>query len=281
MSSRIAAALFAVVLHPFSLRMHSPNRSGWLRRSASTAVLLGALPLSLFAQVRRPDPAPTNPRTSTNAPKHRTEILLGGGTVKLNEANATKASLFVGSAGFRRQLSPEWLYLGGIIDFGRTTIDGSFFPFEKRPVGDSVQFVQVDGHATFIAPRLTADVLLPLDEAERFHAGAGVSAGMYAMLPSPKGGEGAGTLIAPTFGAAFVGEADLSARFGVTASLGFTQFLNFDREKLRPSDPAKADPVFQTPLITPPPGVKSFGGARLIVGLSYRLGVKSIPKRSK
>lgn len=269
------------VLHPLSLSMHFPNRSGWLRRSAATALFLGALPLSLHAQIRRPDPAPTNQRSSSKAPKHRTEILKGGGILNLNEANATKASMFVGSAGFRRQMSPEWLYLGGLIDIGRTTIDGSFFPFEKRPVGDSVQFVQVDGHATLIAPRFTADVLLPIDEAERFRAGAGINAGVYAMLPSPKGGTGAGTLIAPTFGAAFIGEADLSAKFGVTASLGFTQFLNFDREKLRPSDPAKADPVFQTPLITPPPGVKSFGGARLIIGLSYRLGVKTIPKRAK
>ena len=261
--------------------MLSPYRSGWQLRSAAMACLLGALPLTLLAQIRRPDPVPSGPRSSTSAPKHRTEILIGGGIVKLNEANATKASMFVGTTGFRRQMSPEWLYLGGTLDFGRTTVDGKFFPYEKRPSGDSVQFVQVDGHATMLAARFNADVLIPLDEEERFRAGAGGSAGVYAMMPSPSGGAGSGTFVAPTFGASFIGEADLSAKFGVTASIGFTQFLSFDREKLRPSDPALQDAVFVTPFVTPPPPVKSFGGARFLVGLTYRLGVKKTTKGAK
>jgi hypothetical protein len=189
--------------------------------------------------------------------------------------------MFIGSTGFRRQVSPEWLSLGGTLDFGRTSVDGRYFPYEKRPVGDSLQFVRVDGHALMLAARFNADVLFPLDEDEHFRAGAGANVGAYAMMPTPAGGAGAGTFVAPTFGAAFLGEADLTARFGVTASLGFTEFLNFDREKLRPSDPAKADPVFQTPLVTPPTAVKSFGGARLVLGITYRLGVKTTKKGAK
>ncbi len=254
--------------------MHSSNRSGWLRRSASTALLLGALPLSLIAQVRRPDPVPTGTRSSVKAPKRRTEILKGGGLITLSADNATKAKMFVGSTGFRRQVSPEWLFLGASIDLGRTTIDGNYFPYEKRTVGDSIQYLSVDGHALMLATRATADVLFPLDEAEKFRAGFGANAGVYAMFPSPAAGADAGTFIAPTFGASFVGEADITPRFGIGASLGFAQFMNFDREKLRPSDPALQDPVFTTPFTAPPPAKKSFGGARVIISLTYRLGVK-------
>ena len=241
-------------------------------------MLLGAAPLSLFAQVRRPDPVPSGAQSGIKAPKRRTEFFIGGGFVKLNEANATKGSLPIISAGFRRQMSPEWLYLGGSADVGTTTVDGKFFPYEKRSLGDSSQFVQVDGHATMIAARFNAEALFPLDEDEKFRAGVALNAGAYAMLPSPSGGAGAGPFVAPTFGGGFVGEADLTARFGLSATLGFTQFMNFDREKLRPSDPALADPVFITPLVTPPKAVKSFGGARVVVGITYRLGVKSTKK---
>jgi hypothetical protein len=254
--------------------MPSTHRSGWLRRSTLVGVLLGALPLTLLAQVRRPDPVPTAGKRPGAAAKRRTEILVGGGFVNLDEANATKAMMLIGSAGIRRQLSPEWLYVGGSVDLGRTTIDGAFFPFEKRPVGDTLQYVSVDGSAMMVAGRVTADVLFPLDEAERFQAGFGVNGGMYSMLPSPAAGADAGSFVAPTFGASFVGQADLTPRFGLAASLGFTQFTGFDREKLRPSDPALADPVFQTPLVPPPAAVKSFGGARLVISLTYRLGVK-------
>ena len=261
--------------------MHSPNRSGWLRRSAVSAFLLGALPLSLPAQVRRPDPAPTNPRAATVSPQRRMSIIVGGGIVSLSDANATKSSMPVASIGFRRQMSPVWLSVGGTIDFGSTTVNGAFFPYEKRPVGDSAQFVQVDGHATMVAARFNADALFPLDEDGKFRAGAGANAGGYAMLPSPAGGAGTATFVAPTFGAALIGEADLSSKFGITASLGFAQFLSFDREKLRPSDPALEDAVFVTPFITPPPAKKSFGGARLAVGITYRLGVTSKAKRTR
>jgi hypothetical protein len=257
------------------------TRSGWSRSLATLACLFCAMPLSLLAQIRRPDPVPSGPRSSTSAPKRRTEILKSAGFVNLNEANATKAQMFIGSTGFRRQVSPEWLSLGGVLDVGRTPVDGKFFPYEKRPSGDSIQFVQVDGHATMIAARFTADVLFPLDEEERFRAGAGGNAGVYAMMPSPAGGAGAGTFVAPTFGASFVGEADLSAKFGLMASLGFTQFLNFDREKLRPSDPALEDVVFVTPLLPPPAAVKSFGGARVLFGITYRLGVKKTTKGAR
>ena len=56
------------------------------------ALFLGALPLSLLAQVRRPDPVPTNPRKAGVLPKRRTEILIGGGFVTLSDSNATKAT---------------------------------------------------------------------------------------------------------------------------------------------------------------------------------------------
>ena len=269
------------VLHPLILSMPFQHRSGWLRRSAVLVILHGTLPLSLLAQVRRPDPVLSGPRASTSAPRRRTEIFVGGGTIAMNPANATKSSIPIGIIGFRHQMSPEWLSIGGSIEFGSTSVDGKFFPFEKRPVGDSTQFVQVDGHATMIAPRFNADVLFPLDEEEKFRAGVSASVGAYAMMPSPKGGSGAGTFVAPTFGAAFIGEADLTPRIGVTGSLGFAQFLSFDRGKLRPSDPALEDPVFTTPFATPPAAAKSFGGARLLVGISYRLGVKTTQKRTK
>lgn len=250
--------------------MHSLNRRGRQHRRAIVALCLGALPLSLVAQVRRPDPVPAGPRASVKAPKRRGELLFGGGFANLKKANATKGQLLVGSIGFRRQLSPDWLMVGASLDVGRTTIDGEFFPYEKRPVGDTLQYVVVNGNATLVATRITADVLWPLDEEERFRAGFGANGGVYAAMPSP----GGSTFVAPTFGASFVGQADLTPRFGVAASLGFTQFTSFDREKLRPSDPALADPVFVTPLIPPPDAVKSFGGARAIFSLTYRLGVK-------
>ena len=241
-------------------------------------MLLGAAPLSLVAQIRRPDPVPTGAQSGVKAPKRRTEIFKGGGFVKLNEANATKGSMIIASSGFHHQMATDWLYLGGTLDVGRTTVDGKFFPYEKRSLGDSSQFVRVDGHATMVAARFNTEALFPLDDDEKFRAGVTLNAGAYAMLPSPAGGAGAGPFVAPTFGGGFVGEADITARFGLTASLGFTQFMSFDREKLRPSDPALADPVFITPLVAPPKAVKSFGGARVVISMSYRLGVKTVKK---
>ena len=245
------------------------------------AFLIGALPLSLIAQVRRPDPAPTNPRTAAASSKRRSELLIGGGIVNQNEANATKASIPAVFFGFRRQVSPEWLSLGATIDIGSTTVNGAFFPYEKRPVGDSVQFVQVDGRATLIALRINVDGLVPLDEDGKFRAGASANVGAYAMMPSPAGGSGSGTFVAPTVGGALIGEAEITPRFGLTASIGFTQFLSFDRAKLRPSDPALEDAVFPTPFVAPPPANKSFGGARLLVGITYRLGLKKLPARTR
>jgi len=250
--------------------MNSSNRDGWRRRRIFSALLVGALPMSLIAQVRRPDPAPAGPRAAGKLLKRRTEIFMGGGILSLNEANATKATMVVGSIGFRRQISPEWLSLGAAVDVGRTTIDGRLFPYEKRPVGDTLQYVVVDGSALMLSGRVTADLLWPIDEAGKYRAGVGGNGGVYMMLPAGAGS----SFVAPTFGASVIGQADLTERFGVGASLGFTQFMNFDREKLRPSDPALADPVFRTPLVAPPDGVKSFGGARLIVSMTYRLGVK-------
>lgn len=254
--------------------MHTSTRSGWLRRSATVALLLGALPLSVFAQIRRPDPVPSRSGASSRVPKRRTEILLGGGFVNLDQANATQGMLPVGSIGIRRQFSPEWLHLGAVVDLGRTTIDGEFFPYEKRPVGDTLQYVAVDGSATMVSGRATVDLIWALDEAEKFRAGFGGNAGLYAMLPTPAAGADAGSFVAPTFGASFVASADITKRIGISGSFGFTQFMSFDRDKLRPSDPALADAVFVTPLIPPPAAVKSFGGTRVIISLSYRLGVK-------
>jgi hypothetical protein len=248
-----------------------------LHRSARLALFFGAIPLSLIAQVRRPDPVPAGPRASATLPKKRAELLIGGGTVALSEANGTKKSMPVASVGFRHQFKPEWLSLGGMVDVGRTTVNGEFFPYERRPIGDTLQFVAVSGNAMMVAGRFTADVMWPLDENERYRAGAGANVGVYGMLPSGAGS----TIIAPTFGAAFVGEGDITQRIGFMASLGFAQFLNFDRDKLRPSDPALADPVFTTPFVAPPAAEKSFGGARIVIGLTYRLGVKKTPRSTR
>jgi len=260
--------------------MHSLNRSGWRRRSALAALLLGALPFPVVAQIRRPEPAPSG-EVRSSKPKHRTDLLLGGGTIGLNQFNATEARMFVGSVGVRRQFSPKWLSLGAVVDFGSTSIDGDFFPYEKRPLGDTTQFLSVSGSATMIAGRLTADAMVPLGDSERFRFGGGVNVGMYTMRPTPAAGANAGAFVAPTFGAAVLGEADLTARIGAYASLGFTQFTGFDREKLRPSDPALEDVVFRTPFVEAPPSVKSFGSMRLIAGLRYRFGITKTRRGAK
>ena len=257
------------------------NRRGSVRRSALLACLLGALPLSLAAQVRRPDPLPGQRRAAAGVPSRRTEIIIGAGTVALDPANATMSSMLIGSIGLRRQFKPAWLMLGGAIDVGRTTIDGEYFPYEKRQVSDTTQFVSVDGNATMVAGRLTVDALTVVGDSRKYRAGGGISAGMYAMMPSPAGGAGAGTFVAPTFGISGHVAADLTRRLGATATLGFTQFLNFDRDKMRPSDPAREDPVFTTPFTPPPEAVKSVGGLRFVVGLTYRLGVKPVSGGTK
>lgn len=244
------------------------------------ATLVGALPLSLLAQVRRPDPVPAGSRSGSKAPKKRTELYIGGGTIALDKDNATKASMPVGAIGLRHQLRPQWLFVGAVAEYGKTTIDGQFFPYEKRVTGDTTEFVAVGGNATMVAGRITVDGLFAVDEAKRFHVGAGLNGGLYQMSATPVG-SGTGSFVAPTFGAALLGQADVTARLGVTASLGFTQFTNYDREKLRPSDPAKEDPVITTPFSQPPAAVKSFGGPRLIVGVTYRFGVKKVTKGRK
>lgn len=262
--------------------MSQLNRSGWQRRSALCALLLGALPVTLLAQVRQP-PSGTGAgatRSRAAAPKRRTEIFLAGGTLKLNEINATQGTIFTGSVGMRKQLrSPEWLYVGGVLDLGRTSVDGAFFPYEKRVTGDTTRFVEVDGSAGLVAGRVTADALFDIGEEDRFQAGFGVNIGLYAALPSPAGGEGAGTFVAPTFGVGFVGRADLTKRYGLVGSAGFNRLMGFDRAKLRPSDPALADPVFLTPTRPVPDGVKGIGGLRATFGISYRLGVKPVTRR--
>lgn len=244
------------------------------------AFLLGAVPLALAAQVRRPDPVTTRPGASVK-PKRRTDFIIGGGTVKLDPANATPRSVWIGSVGVRRQLSPQWLNLGGVIELGSAKVNGEFFPYEKRVTADTTLFVAVNGRATLVAGRLTADAMFPLGDNEKFAAGVGVNLGMYAMMPSPAGGAGAGTFVAPTYGASVIGQADVTRRLGIQGTIGFAQFTNFDRAKLRPSDPRRQDPVFVTPVIAPPPPVKSFGGARITVGLTYRLGVKTISRGAR
>lgn len=242
-----------------------------------TAFLFGALPLALAAQVRRPDSAPVRPG-ATIKPKHRTELIIGGGTVALNKVNATQASAVIASVGFRRQLSPAWLNVGAVFDYGGTSIDGEYFPYEKRVTGDTTLFTAVGGKATILAGRLTVDAMFPLDEEKRFSAGIGANVGMYSVTPTPAGGAGAGSFVAPTFGFAVTGLADITSRLGLTATAGYNQFTGFDRDKLRPSNPALEDPVFLTPLLEPPAPVKSVGGIRATVGLTYRFGVKTFSR---
>jgi len=264
--------------------MRNSTRSGWLRLSAVLALVVlmsSALPLSLIAQVRRPDPVPAGRRAAASVPKRRSELLFGLGNVNLEQANGTGGSVPLVSLGYRRQFRPEWLLLGGIVEVGRTAIDGEFFPYERRSLGDSSQFVSVDGSATLGMARLTADVLLPIGEDERYHAGAGVHVGMYGAFPSPAGGAGAGAFVAPTYGATFVGRADITRRLGAMGSIGFVQFTGFDRDRLRPSDPALEEKVFTTPFTPPPAGVKSFGSARFVVGVTYRLGVKPAARSTR
>ena len=118
-------------------------------------------------------------------------------------------------------------------------------------------------------------------ESKRFRYGGGLNVGMYSVQPSPAAGADSGSFIAPTVGVSAMGAVDITSRFGALASITMTQFLGFDREKLRPSDPALADPVFETPFTPPPVAKESFGGVRLTVGLTYRLGVKTVTGGAK
>jgi hypothetical protein len=264
--------------------MHSLKSSGWLCRGAVLAVLAGGMPLSsLSAQIRRPDPVPGGgPRASGRArlPKRRTEMLFTGGSIGLSKDNATASSAISGSVGFRRQMSIEWLSLGGVVDFGSTKVDGQYFPYEKRADGDSLFFVAVNGNAGIVSARFTANAMTSIDEAEKTRAGISLSGGMYGALPSPSGGSKAGTFIAPVVGASIEGQRDLTSRLGVTASVGLLQFFGFDRDKIRPSSSALEDAVFVTPFGTPPVAKKSFGGLRLMAGFTYRLGVQK-PRSAK
>jgi len=262
--------------------MHQLNCSAPLCRSAVLACLLAALPLSLSAQVRRPDPLPESRRAATaGVPKRRTEVFLAAGTQGLNAANATKSPMLIASAGFHRQFSPEWLVLGGGVNYDKKTIKGQFFPYKRRLIGDNNQFTAVGGSATMFAARLTADVMRPFGDSKRLRVGGGLNLGLYSMNTSPAAGAEAGRFVAPTFGLSVRGEADLTRRLGASVSFGLTQFTGFDRDKLRPSDPALADPVLQTPFVQPPPAVSSFRGARFVVGLTYRLGVKNVARGKK
>jgi hypothetical protein len=264
--------------------MHFPKRGGWLRLSACTMCLLGALPLVAIAQVRRPVPtAPSAPggKPTRTVPKLRSELIIGGSYNTLDTANATDGKLPMLLVGYRRQFRAEWLSLGGTLEVGRTSIDGQFFPYEKRRAGDSLQFVAVDGTAKIAAGRLTADALFPLGDEERVFGGVGVNAGLYAVMPSPAPVAGSGTFVAPTFGASLVGRAEITKRFGATASAGYAWFTGFDRAKIRTSDPALQDPVFPTPFSPVPAAVKSIKGVRVAVGLTYRLGITSKPRSTR
>ena len=253
-----------------------------MRQGALVALLASALPLSLIAQIRRPDPVSSaGPRRGrASVPARRSEFFVGLGTASFDKANATAGSVPMLSLGFRQQFSPQWLHVAGAVDLGTTKVDGQFFPYEKRPTGDSLQFVAVDGNATMVAGRVSVDALFAVDDDSKYRLGGSLNVGVYAMMPRPAGGANAGTFVAPTYGLALVGHGDITKRLGVAGSLGLAQFLNFDRDKLRPSDSTLEDPAFVTPFFPPVDGVKSFGGVRLVLGLTYRLGVKSAPART-
>ena len=134
-----------------------------------------------------------------------------------------------------------------------------------------LQYVVVDGNATMLAGRFTADALWPLGESEQVSRRLRCECRRVCHAAIAWWQR---TFVAPTFGASFIGQADITPRIGIAANLGFTQFTGFDRDKLRPSDPALADPVFLTPLVPPPAAEKSFGGIRAVFSVTYRLGVK-------
>jgi hypothetical protein len=261
----------------FGFRMPFLTRSA-RQLGAVLAVLLLVLPSDLAAQVRRPDSVPGATPQTRRAARHRTEFLVGMGTSRLSERNGTGSSMPIGAIGLRRQFGPEWLYLGGTVDAGRTKIDGEIFPYERRAEGDSSRFFAVGGSATIASARATADLMWNLGEDMKFRAGVGLNAGLYTVLPSPARGEGAGAFVGPTYGLSLVGEYDLTRRFAVMGNFGFTQVNGFKRDKLRPSASSGEDPVFGTPFQPAPPEAKGFSGLRMFFGLSYRLGVP--PRRS-
>ncbi len=240
-------------------------------RLALAAVFLALPAVTAVAQVRSPDRAARVRRT---VPERRTELTVGIGRQRLEPQNALSTAT-IASIALRRQFRPEWLYLGARADLGSTDVDGAFFAPERRTVGDTTRFVLVGQSARWTALWATADILVDLDENYRYRTGLSTGIGLYGILPSRSPAPGTGNQFGPAAKIGFLGAADITRRLGVEAGIDGAFFFGVDRERLRGSDPALADPNLTGPAgRVPPPKDGVNGTLRLHVGLTWRFGTR-------
>lgn len=243
-------------------------------RLVLAAVLCLAPLASAAAQVRAPERVA---RARRSVPERRTEFLLGIGRQQ-NEARNAFSSATILSAGLRKQMRTEWLYLGGRVDLGRGTVDGGFFPYERATRGDTTRYVAVGQSATWTALWATADLLFPFDDDDKYRTGFTFALGGYGVLPARSPAPGTGAFFGPAAQFGFTGAVDITKRLGVEGGIGATYALGWDRDRLRASDPARGDPVLSTPIFPLPEAQRNVAALRFHVGMSYRFGVRRLDR---
>ena len=240
------------------------------------AAFLCLAPLaSAVAQVRAPERVP---RARRSVPERRTEFLLGIGRQQ-NEARNAFSSATILSAALRKQLKgPEWLYLGGRLDLGRADVNGAFFPYERATQGDTTRYVAVGQSATWSALWATADILFPIDDDEKYRSGFTFALGAYGVLPARSPAPNTGAFVGPAAQFGFTGAVDITKKLGVEGGIGATYAIGWKRDRLRASDPARGDPVLNTPIVALPEAEGNVAALRFHVGMSYRFGVRRLDR---
>lgn len=247
------------------------------RGRLALAAFLLALPVAAAtAQVRAPDRVP---RVRRITPERRTELLVGVGRQQNQPDRNAMSTATILTVAYRRQLrTPDWLYVGGRADIGRADVEGAFFPYERATNGDTTRYVAVGQAATWSALWATADFIFPFDDDEKYRSGFNFSIGGYGVLPARSPAPGTGSFFGPALHFGFIGNADITKRLGVDAGIGATYMWGFDRDRLRASDPARGDPVLNTPLGALPDARRNVAAMRFHLGMSYRFGVRRIER---
>ncbi|MCU0619007.1 MAG: hypothetical protein MUF40_03755 [Gemmatimonadaceae bacterium] len=246
-------------------------------RLALAAVLLAAPVVTAAAQVRTVDRAS---RVRRSVPERRSEMIVAVGRQQFPAENAL-ASATILTLGYRRQLSPYWLNVGGRVDVGSSDVEGRFFPYERSTTGDTTRYVAVNQAARLVNAQATADFLFAFDDDDKYRTGFGLGLGVYSLLPARSPAPGTGAIIGPSLRFGFMGDAQLTKRIGATAGIDASAFFNFDRARLRASDPARGDPVLNTPIEPIYRAVEErtpFAALRFHVGFTYRFGVRRIER---
>lgn len=247
------------------------------RGRIALAAFLLALPVaSAAAQVREADRVP---RVRRITPERRTELLVGIGRQQNEPERNALSTATILTVAYRKQLkAPDWLYLGGRLDLGRADVDGRFFPYERATTGDTTRYVAVGQSATWSALFATADFIFPFDDDEKYRSGFSVGLGGYGVLPARSPAPNTGSIFGPAAHFGFTGTADITRRWGVDGGIGATFLWGWDRDRLRASDPARGDPVLNTPLGVLPEEKSNVAAIRFHVGMSYRFGVRRIER---